>query len=250
MNNHIPTTSSSTEHDLTSFSECLQEIRFNERGLVPVITYEQQTHEVLMLAWMNEEALCKTYQTRRATYWSRSRQTLWTKGETSGNWQEVQHIFLDCDGDTILLYVTQHGTGCCHTGQRNCFFRILEDKQWSNKPSFTTNHVLSKLDKVLAQRILNGESEKSYTAQLIKGGMEKMLSKIDEESNETIVAAREATQNGNNLAVIKETADLWFHCMVMLASLGESSSAVLDELNRRSDISGLVEKAARSNTSK
>lgn len=95
-------------------------VRFDDRGLVPVVVQQWDTGEVLMLAWMDDEALRRTHETGRATYWSRSRQEYWVKGETSGNVQEVREVRVDCDGDTVLLLVDQHGVAC-HTGSRTCF---------------------------------------------------------------------------------------------------------------------------------
>ena len=103
---------------------------WNEQGLIPVIAQEADTGEVLMLAWMNAEALTKTLETGEAVYWSRSRQSLWRKGATSGNTQTLVGACLDCDGDTLLLQVKQQGDGACHTGRRTCFFYYPEDGNW------------------------------------------------------------------------------------------------------------------------
>ena len=104
--------------------------KWNEQGLIPVIAQEADTGEVLMLAWMNAEALAKTLETGEAVYWSRSRQSLWRKGATSGNTQTLVDACLDCDGDTLLLRVKQQGDGACHTGRRTCFFYHPEDGTW------------------------------------------------------------------------------------------------------------------------
>lgn len=107
----------------------IDELQFNDRGLIPAVVCDADTSEVLMVAWMNEEAVRQTVQTRRATYFSRSRQTMWVKGETSGNVQHVRWIRLDCDGDVLQLGVEQTG-GACHLGYRSCFFRELRDGEW------------------------------------------------------------------------------------------------------------------------
>lgn len=107
-----------------------QEIKWNEDGLVPAIAQDWQTGQVLMMAWMNREALQLTVREKRAIYWSRSRQALWRKGEESGNVQQLKAIYLDCDGDTVLLKVEQVGDIACHTGRRHCFFNKLESGQW------------------------------------------------------------------------------------------------------------------------
>ena len=107
-----------------------QDIKWNEDGLVPAIAQDWQTGEVLMMAWMNREALESTVTENRAIYWSRSRQSLWRKGEDSGNVQHLKALYLDCDGDTVLLRVEQVGGIACHTGRRHCFFNKLEGKDW------------------------------------------------------------------------------------------------------------------------
>lgn len=105
----------------------MTEVRFDDRGLVPVVVQQWDTGEVLMLAWMDDEALRRTRETGRATYWSRSRGEYWVKGETSGNIQEVREVRIDCDGDTILLLVDQHGVAC-HTGSRTCFTSVPDSR--------------------------------------------------------------------------------------------------------------------------
>lgn len=106
------------------------EVKWNEQGLAPAIAQDVETGEVLMVAWMNRAALEETAATRRGVYWSRSRNKLWRKGEESGHVQEVRGIYLDCDGDVILLKVNQVGGIACHTGRRSCFFRVLDGAQW------------------------------------------------------------------------------------------------------------------------
>ena len=105
-------------------------IKWNEAGLIPAIAQDQVTNEVLMVAWMNEEALQQTIEMQKAVYWSRSRQQLWRKGEQSGHEQLVSEIRLDCDSDVILLKVEQEGGIACHTGRKHCFFKVLKDGQW------------------------------------------------------------------------------------------------------------------------
>ena len=108
----------------------LAEVKWNDQGLVPAIAQDAETGEILMVAWMNRDALAETAATRRGVYWSRSRNKLWRKGEESGHVQEVTEIRLDCDADVILLKVNQVGGIACHTGRRSCFFRVLEGEQW------------------------------------------------------------------------------------------------------------------------
>ena len=116
--------------DITSSAPDTLSPKWNEQGLIPVIAQEADTGAVLMLAWMNAEALEQTMTSGKVTYWSRSRQSLWRKGATSGNTQDLVSACLDCDGDTLLLQVKQHGAGACHTGRRTCFFYHPEDGSW------------------------------------------------------------------------------------------------------------------------
>ena len=106
------------------------ELKFNDQGLIPAVVCDHETGEVLMVAWMNEEAVKLTAETKKATYWSRSRQSMWVKGETSGNTQEVKWIRMDCDADVLMIGVVQGG-GACHLGYRSCFFRELHDGEWT-----------------------------------------------------------------------------------------------------------------------
>ena len=111
----------------------INKIKFDKNGLVPVIAVDDTTNEVLMLAYANEEALSYTLRSGKATYWSRSRQKLWCKGEESGNIQEIKDILIDCDGDTLIYRVQQHGLGAaCHTGHRSCFYRHWNGEEWTD----------------------------------------------------------------------------------------------------------------------
>jgi phosphoribosyl-AMP cyclohydrolase len=115
---------------MTQPSALLQQIKWNEQGLVPAIAQDWQTGEVLMLAWMNRDALALTVEERRAIYWSRSRQALWRKGEESGHIQHLKELRIDCDADTVLMKVEQIGGIACHTGRRSCFYQLLEEGSW------------------------------------------------------------------------------------------------------------------------
>jgi len=210
-------------------------VRFNEAGLVPAIAQDARTSEVLMMAWMNREALEKTLSTGKAHYWSRSRQNLWLKGETSGNFQEVVSVRYDCDGDTLLLHVEPKGPAC-HTGERSCFFRRL-DKGEQEPASLM---VLSEIVKAIEQR-KKASPEKSYVASLYAKGLDRILAKIEEESSELIDAAKGNTKT----EVIHEMADLWFHTFVLLGQKDISLQEILNELQRRSGVSGIEEKASR-----
>ncbi len=214
----------------------IDDIKFDDRGLVPAVAQDFSTREVLMLAYMNREALEKTLSTGRAHYYSRSRKKLWLKGETSGNFQFVKGVFYDCDGDTILLVVDQKGPAC-HTGERTCFFRSI-GKEAERPPAGPW--ILSDLFRVLLER-KSAPPEKSYVASLYAKGLEKILGKVDEECGELIEAARDKGRK----EIVHETADLLFHTMVLLAERGISAEEVYSELNRRFGTSGLEEKRRR-----
>ncbi|MBI5233745.1 MAG: bifunctional phosphoribosyl-AMP cyclohydrolase/phosphoribosyl-ATP diphosphatase HisIE, partial [Deltaproteobacteria bacterium] len=159
-------------------------IKYDKDGLVPAIAQEHETGEVLMLAYMTREALEMTLSTGRAHYWSRSQGKLWLKGETSGNFQDIQAIYYDCDMDTILLIVSQKGNAC-HTGEMTCFFRRLDD---SNKKTKKWPRILAGLFRTLKER-KGASPETSYTASLYSKGLDAILKKVAEESRELIEAA-------------------------------------------------------------
>lgn len=210
-------------------------IKFDEKGLVPAIAQDYATGEVLMMAYMNREAIEKTLSTGKAHYFSRSRNTLWLKGETSKNFQELKAIYYDCDEDTILLKINQLGVAC-HTGKRSCFFRRL-DKDGQEPAGLA---ILAELFKIIEQRKKNS-AEKSYVASLYAKGIDKILEKIEEESGELV----EAAKGGKKKEIIHEMADLWFHTLVLLGQKNISLQEILNELQRRSGVSGIEEKAAR-----
>jgi phosphoribosyl-ATP pyrophosphohydrolase/phosphoribosyl-AMP cyclohydrolase len=201
------------------------EIRFDERGLVPVVAQDARTGELLMLAWANREALELTEQTRLAHYWSRSRAALWRKGETSGNEQRVVDVRVDCDADSVLYRVEQTGPAC-HTGERSCFHRAVSPEGLS--PASDARPVLARMQEVLARRFEERPAD-SYTTYLYDRGPDKILKKIGEEAAETIIAAKNASEH----ELAGETADLLFHLMALWESLGMRFDAVYEELERR-----------------
>ena len=198
--------------------------RWNEQGLASAIVQDARTGEVLMLAWMNAEAWQLTQETGEAHFWSRSRQSLWHKGETSGNVQHVVEIRLDCDADTILLRVDPAGPAC-HTGERSCFYTVV-----NGLPSAVGGHasVLDELYRVILERKQNPRPG-SYTVQLLEKGMAEISKKVGEESVEVIVAAL----GQSNERLISETADLLYHSLVLLAARGVSLAQVEAELEKR-----------------
>ncbi len=207
-------------------------LRFDERGLIPAIVQEIATGQVLMLAYMNREALQKTLVTGIAHYWSRSRAKLWQKGETSGHIQHVREIRYDCDADTLLMTVEQVGVAC-HTGERSCFFHLLSERfQPANR--HVCEELLSQLYRVVLERKQRAPGE-SYVASLMARGQDQVLKKIIEEAAEVVMASKD----GQPQAIVYEMADLWFHSIVALGWHAIPPQEVLEELQRRFGQSGL-----------
>ncbi|HEU4615895.1 MAG TPA: bifunctional phosphoribosyl-AMP cyclohydrolase/phosphoribosyl-ATP diphosphatase HisIE [Kofleriaceae bacterium] len=215
----------------------MTEPRFDERGLVPCIVQDAERGTVLMLAWMNTEALKLTRETGVVHFWSRSRQALWKKGETSGNTLALVELRIDCDLDTVLVRARPAGP-TCHTGTTSCFFHRDDGPDDDGVPAVS---VLEQLDRVLQARRDSATGEKSYTKSLLDKGMPKILEKIVEEQGELAAELPE----GPDDKVIYEAADLFFHVMVGLTARRIPIERVLGELARRFGTSGHVEKAAR-----
>lgn len=203
------------------------QITFDDRGLVPVVTQDARTGEVLMLAWANAEALRLTRETGRAHYWSRSRGSLWIKGETSGHVQEVVDVRVDCDEDAVLYRVRQTGPAC-HTGERSCFHRAVDDSRGGLGEAPDPRPMLARLESIIARREQE-RPEGSYTTYLFGQGVDKILKKVGEEAAETIIAAK----NGDNAELRSESADLLFHLMVLWRQRGLDADEVWAELDRR-----------------
>lgn len=216
-------------------------IRWNGDGLVCAVVQDAVNGTVLMQAWMNAESLQKTLDTGLATFWSRSRQSLWTKGETSSNTLAVTGLRLDCDGDCVLISAVPAGPAC-HTGARDCFYRAALEGAWQDASPLASTE-LERLQQTIASRKSSAPSE-SYVASLLAKGREKVLQKVGEEAVETILAATA----GDPDRLVSETADLMFHLLVALEEQNISFAAVQAELARRSGLSGLAEKAARKET--
>jgi len=203
----------------------MTDIKFNEKGLVPAIAQDVNTGAVLMMAWMNEESFKKTQETGYAHYFSRSRQSLWKKGETSGHFQLVKAIDLDCDGDTLLLKVEQTGNAC-HTGEYSCFHRVMMAQDTDAAP--VTAKILNEVYAVIADRLKNPK-EGSYTNYLFDKGIDKMCKKVGEEASEVIIAAK--NQSFDELRY--EVADLLYHVMVLMVQQGMTLEDVYAELSHR-----------------
>lgn len=200
----------------------LESIRYDEQGLVPAIAQDYLDGTVLMLAWMNREALEKTLATGDVWYWSRSRQELWHKGATSGHFQRLQSLRYDCDSDALLLTVQQVGEIACHTGQRSCFHQHPAGKQ--APPA----DMLSQLYAVIGDRRDHPQPE-SYTCQLLAAGSNKILKKIGEESAEVVMACKDQDPE----AIAAEVADLFYHTLVALVHQGVELRQVYQQLAQR-----------------
>ena len=217
----------------------LAAVRWNADGLVPAIAQDARSGRVLMLAWMNANALLATLRDGLGTYWSRSRQALWRKGETSGHIQHLVDLRLDCDGDTLLLRVIQEGPAC-HTGEQTCFFLGHPDEQGWQHQAPPPGSILDSLQATLHSR-RTADPGQSYVAQLLRGGQDRILKKVGEEATEFVIACK----NHESTHIVAEAADLVFHLMVALEERGLHMDDVLGELARREGMSGLEEKAAR-----
>lgn len=194
--------------ELTTIRQAIpvEQICYNEQGLVPAIVQDYLDGTVLMMAWMNRESLQKTMETAETWFWSRSRQELWHKGATSGHLQKVKSLRYDCDSDALLVTVEQIGDIACHTGERSCFHQV--DSQNVAPPGDT----LSQVFQVICDRRDN-PSPDSYTCKLLAGGDNKILKKIGEESAEVVMACKDDDPE----AIASEAADLLYHTLVALA---------------------------------
>ena len=197
------------------------DLRFDEKGLIPAIVQDHYTKEVLTLAYMNAESLAVTIDERRTCFWSRSRQELWRKGETSGNSQHVVSITADCDKDALVVEVVKEGPAC-HTGAESCFFQELylsdELKQFSYEALY----------RLLEGRKTNPQ-EGSYTTYLFEKGLDKILKKVGEECTEVIIAGRKEDRE----ETVYEIADLCYHVMVLMVQMGITVEDVTRELEKR-----------------
>lgn len=201
-----------------------EDFKLNPEGLIPVIVQDYKTSEVLMLAYMNEEAFLKTLHTGKMTYFSRSRQSLWLKGETSGHFQYVKSLELDCDNDTILAKVGQVGAAC-HTGSRTCFFQNLAKKEYREVNPLK---VFEDVFAVILDRKKHPR-EGSYTNYLFDKGIDKILKKVGEEATEIIIAAK----NPDPEEIKYEISDFLYHVMVLMAEKGVTWEEITKELANR-----------------
>lgn len=200
--------------------------KYDERGLVPVIVQDFRTNRVLMQAYMNEEALKLTQETGKATYFSRSRNKIWVKGEESGHYQYVKEILVDCDGDCLLLKVEQV-VAACHTNNFSCFYRNLDGSEFDEKSSPNPS-ILYEVYDVICDRLANPK-DGSYTNYLFEKGIDKICKKVGEEAAEVIIGAK----NNSKYEVRYEVADLIFHLLVLMKEVGVRPEDVFGELQKR-----------------
>ena len=200
-------------------------LKFDDKGLIPTVVQDRSTGQVLMMAYMNREALEKTIQTGTSWFFSRSRNKLWNKGETSGNVQRVVSIRVDRDMDTLLLLVDQTGAAC-HTGNRSCFYRNIKGKECDTR--FNIESILAQLQRLVEDRSKNPR-EGSYTNYLLDKGIDKTLKKIGEEAAEVIIGAK----NPGKEETVYEIADLLYHLTVLMHQKGIGYGEVFEELRSR-----------------
>ena len=197
------------------------ELKFDEKGLIPAIVQDHYTKEVLTLAYMNQESLAITIDERRTCFWSRSRQELWRKGDTSGNVQHVVSITADCDGDALVVEVVKDGPAC-HTGSESCFFNEIylsdELKQFSYEVLYH-----------LIEGRKTNPKEGSYTTYLFDKGLDKILKKVGEECTEVIIGGRKEDKE----ETVYEIADLCYHVMVLMVQMGITVEDITRELEKR-----------------
>jgi len=207
-------------------------LRFNAQGLIPAIV-KDQSGEVLMLAYMNREALEKTLATGYTWFYSRSRQRLWQKGESSGHRQRVIAVAADCDYDALLITVEQSGPGACHEGYKSCFHNPITAAGEMPQPVFDPDavygsQILHELYQLICER-KEHPKEGSYTNYLFDHGIDKILKKVGEEAAEVIIAAKNTEQG----ELIYETSDLLYHLLVLLAAKGVTLPQIWQELASR-----------------
>jgi phosphoribosyl-ATP pyrophosphohydrolase/phosphoribosyl-AMP cyclohydrolase len=215
------------------------ELKFDAQGLITAVVQDRLTGQVRMVGWMNQEALDETLRSRRATFFSRSRGRLWTKGESSGNSLEVREVYVDCDADTLLVLVDPIGP-TCHTGRSTCMFRELSAKSELEERAHDADAIVGRLEHEIRERV-KSTAQKSYTRSLLDAGVPKINAKIEEEAGELC----RALAGESDERVASETADLLYHVLVGLRARGVEWRTVLETLAARVGRSGHEEKAAR-----
>lgn len=222
--------------------EIINRIDWQKIPLLPVIVQDVLSNEVLMMAYMNKEALSLSLSTKTAHYFSRSKQRIWKKGESSGHIQEIHSFNIDCDNDTLLIKVTQHGVAC-HTGRVSCFFTELESGEIQSEVKVNSEALYGVIDTLYhtIQERKNANPQISWTANLLSKGDNAILKKVVEEAGEFSFACKD----NNEHEIIYEAADLTYHVLVALAFKNISPDRVKQELARRFNMSGIAEKNSR-----
>ena len=208
--------------------ELINTLKFDASGLIPAVVQNIETNEVLMVAYMNADSIKQTLETGRATFWSRSRQEVWVKGDTSGNYMYVKEVRVDCDCDCLVVLVNPAGPAC-HTGNRSCFFRKIEDgKLVEDAKEQTKTDVFAREQAVVMDRKEHPE-EGSYTNYLFDKGEDKILKKVGEECTEIVIAAK----NPDKEEIKYEISDFLYHMMVLMVEKGVSWEEITKELVKR-----------------
>ena len=216
----------------------LDDLHFSMGDLLPVVVQHHVSGQVLMVGFANREAVRRTLETGHAWFFSRSRQALWEKGETSGNYLDLKGVRVDCDADAIIYVCEPHGP-TCHTGERSCFFQTLDGRG----TAATSGEAASQLFNTILERQRAGEPSSSYVAKLLAQGVDRVAKKVGEEATEVVIAAK----NADREEVAREVADLWFHTFVLLAQQGmtpEDVRAVLEEELRATSAESKQERLA------
>ncbi len=227
---------------MENIQKIIEKIDWQKQELLPVIVQDASTSEVLMMAYMNQEALELSLQTKFAHYFSRSKQRIWKKGESSGHTQKIEEFLLDCDNDTLLLKVEQNGVAC-HTGRKSCFFTRLDSGEEVYEQEVDTTAAYGVIDTLYhtIQERKNADPSSSWTAKLFSKGENTILKKVIEESGEFTFAYKDDDEK----EIIYEAADLTYHMLVALANKNISPDRIKQELARRFGISGIEEKNSR-----
>ncbi len=222
--------------------DIIKQVDWEKIDLLPVIIQDISSLEVLMMAYMDQEALSLSLQTKIAHYFSRSKQRIWKKGESSGNIQHIKSFYLDCDNDTLLIKVEQVGVAC-HTGRKSCFFKELETGNIIAPVQADISSSYGVIDTLYhtIQERKNADPALSWTAQLLSKGDNTILKKVVEEAGEFCFAVKDNDEK----EIVYEASDLAYHVLVALASKNISPDRIKQELKRRFDISGIQEKKSR-----
>ena len=222
--------------------DVLNRVDWEKSELLPVIVQDSSNNEVLMMAYMNKEALELSLSTKIAHYFSRSKQRIWKKGESSGHTQTIHSFNIDCDNDTLLIKVTQEGVAC-HTGRRSCFFTELESGEVNSEVEVSSEALYGVIDTLYhtIQERKNADPDTSWTAKLLSKGDNTILKKVVEEAGEFSFAYKDNDES----EMIYEAADLTYHMLVALASKNISPDRIKQELARRFNMSGIAEKDSR-----